>query len=428
MNDQPPAEADRVGSPGRTRPDLRPLLLAVIAVVLVGAAVRALAPVLMPLTAAILVALAVMPVRDWVAARVPGKLSWLGILAAMATVLLVLAVFVGVLVIAAQQIVSQVPVGAGEVVQMIQGDEEEAGSDGEDSGSDGEDDGSSSVAEAAQAGASRTLGDEDAAGAAEGGGNGEGASDGNGGGAGFPGDSTAETLRELGQQALGAAGGVATAILNSTLSVVGGLVLVFFLTLLLLSESGDWRKKVIKALPWPDDWRLSESANVIASKMRAYLLIQAGIGFLSSMLYLGWLWFWGVGLLLVWPLLIFALNFIPTIGSIVGGTLPVAYTLLTQGVWPAVGVGLGILVIENIMGNLVQPNLQGRNVALSPLVLLVSLVFWGWAWGIAGALLAVPVTIALVVLGAHVPILRPWALMLSNRTNWAELDEATRPQ
>jgi AI-2 transport protein TqsA len=209
---------------------------------------------------------------------------------------------------------------------------------------------------------------------------------------------------------------------------MGGLVLIVFLTILILGESGDWRRKVVAALPWPDDWRLKESADVIAQKMRAYLLIQAALGAASAVLYAVWLGFMGVGLLVVWPLLIFVLNFIPTIGSLVGGTLPVAYALLTQDLRTALIVGAGILVIENLMGNIVGPRVQGRNVALSPLVVLVALVFWGWAWGIVGALLAVPLTVALVVLCAHVPILRSYALLLSNRTEWAGLDQATRPE
>jgi AI-2 transport protein TqsA len=240
--------------------------------------------------------------------------------------------------------------------------------------------------------------------------------------------STLQTVRRLGERALGAAGGAAAAALNSALAVLGGVVLILFLTLLILGESGDWRRKMRSALPWPEAWRLRESSEVIAQKARAYVLSQAGLGLVSALLYAAWLGWWGIGLLLVWPLLIFVLNFIPTIGSLIGGTLPVAYALLTRDLQTAVLVGLGIVVIENVMGNLVGPRVQGRNLALSPLVVLLALVFWGWAWGIAGALLAVPVTVALVVLGAHVPSLRPWALMLSNRTEWAGLDEATRPE
>jgi AI-2 transport protein TqsA len=416
--------AEQAAEQGARRggPDLRLVLLTVVAVVLAGWAVKALSPVLMPLAAAILIALAVMPVRDRVAARVPAKLSWLGIVAAMGTLLLVLGLLVGMVVVAARQIVAQIPVEPAQVVEMIQGAQD---SDGEDGGG--------TVAAGAEAGASGALDAEEPASDA-----GPALREDAAGGRGptppeegtdelFSGD-TAQTLRELGQRALGAAGGAAAAVLNSALSVLGSLVLVLFLTLLILGESGDWRRKVAAALPWPDDWRLKDSADAIAQKMRAYLLIQAGLGLVSALLYAVWLGAWGIGLLVVWPLLIFVLNFIPTVGSLIGGTLPVAYTLLTRDWQTAVFVGLGILAIENVMGNIVGPRVQGQNVALSPLVVLVALAFWGWAWGIAGALLAVPVTVALVVLGAHVPVLRPWALMLSNRTHWAGLDEATRPE
>ncbi|MBP1806627.1 AI-2E family transporter [Rubellimicrobium aerolatum] len=419
------AEAESGGGAGRARSDLRPVFLGVIALILGGWAVKGVAPVLMPLTAAVLIALAVMPVRDRIAARMPRGLSWLGLVGAMGVVLLVLAAFAGVLALAARQIVAEIPVGPGQVVEMIQGQGGEGSPvvEGAQAGASGE------IAAGTQGEAAGPQGSGQGDATAGAGTQGQGAQGQGAGGNPLAGlsDRTLSTLRELGQRALGAAGGAAAAILNSAVAVLGGLVLVLFLTLLVLAESGDWRRKVVTALPWPEDWRLSESAEVIAGKVRAYLFTQALLGLVSALLYAAWLGFWGVGLLLVWPLLIFVLNFIPTIGSLVGGTLPVAYALITLGPGPAVGVGLGIAVIEGVMGNLVAPRVQGGNVALSPLVVLVALAFWGWTWGIAGALLAVPVTVALVVLGAHVPVLRPWALLLSNKTEWAGLDEATRP-
>ncbi len=410
--------------------DLRPVFLAVAAVVLVGWAVKSLYPVLMPLTAAVLISLAVMPVRDWVARRVPKAFSWLGVIAAMLTVLLALALFVGVLVLAARQIVAEIPVAPGQVVEMIQGAQgREAGPtgplDGAQAGASGAlaGDGAGEAGPALREGAGGASG---AAPASEA--SGEPSSGGGGPGGDLLSGSTLETVRAIGERALGAAGGAAAAALNGALAVLGSLVLIVFLTLLILAESGDWRRKIRSALPWPEDWRVRESTEVIAHKARSYVLSQAALGFVSACLYAAWLGWWGIGLLIVWPLLIFVLNFIPTIGSLVGGTLPVAYTLLTRDVQTAIFVGLGILAIENVMGNLVGPRVQGRNLALSPLVVLVALAFWGWAWGIAGALLAVPVTVALVVIGAHVPVLRPWALMLSNKTEWVGLDEATRPE
>ncbi|WP_147115395.1 AI-2E family transporter, partial [Tateyamaria sp. syn59] len=69
------------------------------------------------------------------------------------------------------------------------------------------------------------------------------------------------------------------------------------------------------------------------------------------------------------------------------------------------------------MGNYVDPRVQGRKVSLSPVVVLIVLLFWGWIWGVAGAVLAVPMTIAIAVISAHVPPLRPLAFLLDNETD-----------
>ncbi|EYD74545.1 hypothetical protein Rumeso_03841 [Rubellimicrobium mesophilum DSM 19309] len=399
---QAPVEAPAPG----TVPDLRTGLLIVVAVILLGWALRATGSITVPLVAAVLISLAIMPVRDWVRARMPKPLKWLGLVAAMGVLLLVLVIFFGGIWFAAQRVVGEFASQAGPILDTLQGQEAQ-----------GDDGTGSAVAEGAEAGAVAGAGQ----GAAEGGGT-EG-----GLGTLLP-DSPEELLRSLGSRATGAAAGAATAILNGAMGLVAGLVLVFFFTLLILAESDDWREKLRSITRPRTEWRFNESAEVVSGKVRAYVLSQAMLGAISATLYFGWLTFWGVDLRIVWVPMIFLLNFIPTLGSLVGGTLPVAFTLLTQGVGPAVGVGAGILVIEQVMGNLVTPRLQSRTVALSPLMVLVSLAVWGWIWGIPGALLAVPVTTALVVFGAHVPALRPWALLLTDRTTMRGLDEVTRPE
>ena len=104
------------------------------------------------------------------------------------------------------------------------------------------------------------------------------------------------------------------------------------------------------------------------------------------------------------------------------------YALVTQDFSTALYVAIGVLVIEQVMGNLVDPKVSGDRIAVSALVVLVALLFWSWLWGIPGALLAGPVTVSLIVIGAHVPALRPWALLLSDRTDMAGLREATKPE
>jgi predicted PurR-regulated permease PerM len=106
----------------------------------------------------------------------------------------------------------------------------------------------------------------------------------------------------------------------------------------------------------------------------------------------------GLDLAVLWGLLAGILNFIPTIGSIVSVIPPALFALLQFGVgWQAPAVLVGIGLIQIVLGAYVDPKLQGRYLELSAFVVLVSITFWGWAWGLAGAFIAVPLTAALVV-------------------------------
>jgi AI-2 transport protein TqsA len=117
------------------------------------------------------------------------------------------------------------------------------------------------------------------------------------------------------------------------------------------------------------------------------------------------------------------LNFIPTVGSIIAGLLPVAYALVTKDPGTAAIVAGGLLVIEQVMGNFVDPLVLGRRIAVSPLVILVSLGFWTLVWGIPGAILAVPFTVLAILSMAHFEALKPAALLLTDRSSFEELEE-----
>lgn len=392
------------------RPDIRNVLLALIAVVVVGWGLRATSAVLVPLVASILIALAVMPVRDRVRDRMPRRLKWLGVASAMTLILMVIGLFFGAMWLAAQQVIAEFPSGE-EIATMLPENGSQAGTKGQGAGTSlplslpsG---GAEAGAEAATEGESEAGSGADIGGLLSG--------------------SGGDLAARFGSSIVGVLGSVATTVLNSAVAVVSGLVIILFFTLLILIESDDWRRKISTITHPRDEWRLTESAEVIAQKVRAYLLIRALLGLITAALYGLWLWFFGTGLILVWVILTFLLNFIPTVGSIIAGLLPVVYVFMTQDVGTAVIVGLGILVIEQIMGNYVDPKVEGKRVSVSPLVVLVALLAWSWVWGIPGALLAVPVTVSLIVLGAHVPVLRPWALLLSDRTDMEGLKDATRP-
>lgn len=391
------------------RPDSRTALLVPMVPVVLGLALHAMAVVLVPLVAAILIALSVMPLRDRERDHVPERLGRLGTAAAMTLILVVLCLFFSGLWFAVQLVLSQLPAQPGQIIEALQ--------------SAGSETGQGSLTENAATGAVATgQGGSPAARAAA-----EGAEEG-----GTPVELLPESaswlFRMLGDRLAGAGAGLAATILNSALATSAGLTIILVLTLLILIESEEWQAKVAAVAGARTEWRLTESAAVIAGKVRAYLVLRTGLGLATAALYAFWLWLLDVDLLLVWALATFLLSFVPVVGSLVAGLLPVAYALLSRDWGTVLIVGAGLLVIEQVLGSFISPKLEGDHIALSPLVVLVSLLFWGWIWGIAGAFLAVPVTVSLAVLGAHVPRLRPWALLLTDRTRMRDLSKVTQPE
>ena len=380
-------------------------LQAIIAIVLVGWALRAAAIVLVPFVFAIFVALVVAPVDHWVQHRVPGWLRWLGHAAAVVLMLAVLALFFGSIWFAAQRIVSEFPAVSQQVEQAIPGLDQEGTSSGQ----------GASGTSADQGGGQQTgaTGGQDTAGGAT--------------PSAAPGiiGSIGGATGQLGQSIADYASRFASTILASAGTVLSAIVLILFFALLMLIEAPAWKEKSARVLSPGAQHDTHAAVAVMASRFRWYLLVRTLLGIATGVLYALWLWIFGVDLLIVWGLLAFVLNFIPTLGSLIAGILPVLYAATQKDVGTALAVGAGILVIEQIMGNYVDPRVQGKQLSLSPLVVLLSLALWYWIWGVPGALLAVPVMIAVVIVCAHFPRLQPVALFLSDERTIRDLEETT---
>lgn len=115
-----------------------------------------------------------------------------------------------------------------------------------------------------------------------------------------------------------------------------------------------------------------------------------------------------------WALLIFFLNYIPNIGAIVATAFPAALALIQfESWWPFVEVTSGIVTIQFIVGNFLEPRLLGQSLNLSPLVILFALGLWGAIWGILGMFLSVPITVMMMIVFAHFDSTRPIAILLS---------------
>ena len=216
--------------------------------------------------------------------------------------------------------------------------------------------------------------------------------------------------------------------LGLTASTITGIVLILFLMLLMLTEVETWHRKFIAISSRNTDRELREMGRSIGEKFRTYFNTRVVLGGLTAALYVGWLALFGVDYLLLWGLLAVLLNFIPTVGSIIAGLLPVAYSLITRDPATAAMIAGGLLVIEQVMGNLVDPLVLGKRIAVSPLVILISLGFWTIVWGIPGAILAVPLTVLIILVLAQFDSLKPAALLLTDRSSFDELEDFRKPE
>ena len=179
-------------------------------------------------------------------------------------------------------------------------------------------------------------------------------------------------------------------------------VVVALLVVFMLFETLNFRDKVSRALanPAPSLQRFSE----FSLTLKRYLAVKTMISLVTGALV--WLAcvLVGVDFPLLWGVLAFALNFIPNIGSAIAAIPPVLLLLVSQdgGLLQALMLALAYLVINFVLGNLVEPRVMGRALGLSTFVAFLSLVVWGWIFGVVGMLLSVVLTMTLkIALDSH---------------------------
>jgi predicted PurR-regulated permease PerM len=105
----------------------------------------------------------------------------------------------------------------------------------------------------------------------------------------------------------------------------------------------------------------------------------------------------GVDFPVLWGVLAFFLNYVPNIGSILAAIPPTLLALLRLGSGSVLAIVVGFVLINNVLGNIVEPRVMGRGLGLSPFAVLLSLVFWGWVLGPVGMLLSIPLTMAVKI-------------------------------
>lgn len=324
-------------------------LMAIIATILVVAALQATRSISMPLAFAFFIAILVYPLQAWLERRLP---RWLSLILVLLLLLAFLGVAVGALTLSAEIIEPKVPEYLDRLQQM------------------GE--------------MWRSLAEERSIP--------------------IPQFNAQDRVNQVTQQAIGG--------LKSLLSAASLLILIFSLLVLLLLEVNQYQEKVKQAFPSRSSDRIINALSNTSEKLRRYLLVMTLTCCLTGILTSSWCFILGVDLAFVWGLVAFVLNYVPTLGSIIAVIPPTLVALIFQGVPRGIATLLGLAVIQTILGNFIDPRLQGKTLQLSPFVALISIVFWGWVWGIPGAILGVPMTISIVLMCREFKATRGVAILL----------------
>lgn len=215
---------------------------------------------------------------------------------------------------------------------------------------------------------------------------------------------------------------LAGGIVGGTVRGVASLVSLLFMTLValifMLAESHGAGEKLRVAFGARRE--LVSDVNSITSATQRYVGIKTLVSLMTGVLVAIWTAVLGIEFPIVWGMVAFFMHYIPAFGAFLAGFPAVLVALAQYGWGRAFGVAVGYLVIGSVLGNIVEPALMGRRVGLSPLAVLVSLVFWGWVWGPIGMILSVPVTMILKISFEHSQDLRWLAVMLGPNPKRAE--------
>ena len=186
-----------------------------------------------------------------------------------------------------------------------------------------------------------------------------------------------------------------TDVVGRVVSFFGTSLVILILTVFMLTEARMFGRRfdAICEARGPNIQRLLSALK----DTQRYLGIKTAISLATGILAGTLCWAADLDFFVLWAILAFALNFIPVVGSVIAGLPPTILALLVSGPPEALAVMSGYILINTFLGNFIEPMLMGRRFGLSTLIVLLSVLFWGWLWGPIGMLLAVPLTMMVKV-------------------------------
>ena len=204
---------------------------------------------------------------------------------------------------------------------------------------------------------------------------------------------------------------------------LGDFIMIILYAAFIFSEESSLSAKIKKIFSDPEQYnRTSSILKRINDASSDYIRLKTYVSLVTGVVGYIFLAIMGVDAAFFWAFLMFALNYIPTVGSLIATLFPAIFSLVQFGEYtPFIIILVGLGVIEWIIGNVLEPKLMGSSLNLSPLVTILALIVWGQIWGITGMLLSTPITVVMVITFSQFPSTRSVAILLSEN---GDIDEA----
>jgi predicted PurR-regulated permease PerM len=192
-------------------------------------------------------------------------------------------------------------------------------------------------------------------------------------------------------------------------------VLVLLLTIFMLLQYRDLRDRMVRLMGTAEMGRSTQALDEASANLGHYLLLQSAVNATFGAFVALSLWAIGIPSPILWGALTAVLRFVPYIGVILAAAFPMALAaMIDPGWWKLAETAAVFIVGDPLLGQFIEPLLFGHQTRLSPLAVLIGISFWSLLWGLVGLVLAVPLTLAIVVMGQHLPRLEFLRILLGN--------------
>ncbi len=202
---------------------------------------------------------------------------------------------------------------------------------------------------------------------------------------------------------------------NVISGALGNVFMVLIYAVFIFLEEHNFKEKLKKVFIKEDSYNKTNIILLeIETSISNYILLKTVVSLITGVLSYIVLAIVGVDAPVFWACLIFILNYIPTIGSLIATVFPAIFSLLQFGeLWPFLVVLFAVGVIQIVVGNFIEPKIMGRSLNISPLVTILALAIWGKIWGITGMILCVPITVIMIITFSYFKSTKAIAVMLS---------------